>query len=120
MIGGFFGDGPNNDDKEKKKEPQQKAMTAGGFGTGGEAPFELRGFNLGDALVAVGLGITLVSFIDYLNNSGGFLGTLGFVYGLPLALGGSALKYATIEPVELKSTPRTEALFEKYGTETLQ
>lgn len=126
MIGGFFGGGPPpEDDYDKKKEKERqkgagRTMTSGGFGTGGEAPFEIRGFSLGDVALVAGIGITVLSFADYFTNNGGGLSGLGFVYGLPIALIGTSLKYAEIEPVELKSTPKTEALFEKFGNETIK
>lgn len=95
-------------------------MTAGGFGTGGEAPFQLRGFSLGDAIVGAGFFITASSFIEYISGGGGGgLSGLGFVYGLPVMLGGAALKYGEVLPVPVKASEEAKALFEKLKTPTM-
>merc|ERR1711906_91544 len=52
---------------------------------------------------------------DGLNVSG-----LGFVYGVPIMLGGAALKYAEINPVPCVSGPGAEAVFEAKATEIIQ
>ena len=51
-------------------------MTAGGFGTGGEAPFEIRGFLLSDAIIAAGLLVTISSFAEFAFGGAGGVGTI--------------------------------------------
>jgi hypothetical protein len=91
-----------------------------GLNNAGEPPFEIRGFSLGNSVVALGLLITAASFAEYLGgavnaDSNGISG-LGFIYGIPVFLAGAALKYAEIEPVPLRSSPEADALF--YGSNT--
>ena len=69
-----------------------------------------------------GILVTLLSFVDYLGNSGNdglSVSGLGFVYGIPIALGGCALKYAEIEPVPCVTSPGAEGLFDSKSTEIL-
>jgi hypothetical protein len=94
-----------------------------GVNNAGEPPFEIRGFSLGNLIILAGLVITFASFAEYLGDSGGEslnISGLGFVYGIPVFLGGAALKYAEIEPVPCYSTPEGEALGELKGTETIK
>lgn len=94
-----------------------------GVNNAGEPPFEIRGFSLGNLIILAGLVITFASFAEYLGDSGGEslnISGLGFVYGIPVFLGGAALKYAEIEPVPCYSTPAGEALGELKGTETIK
>ena len=92
-----------------------------GVNNAGEPPFEIRGFSLGNVVVLAGLLITVASFAEYLSDSSESLSVsgLGFVYGIPIALAGAALKYAEIEPVPCFSTAAGEAIFEKKATETI-
>ena len=79
-----------------------------GVNNAGEPPFEIRGFSLGNLIIALGVVITVASFTEYLGQSGGDglnVSGLGFVYGIPVILAGAALKYAEIEPVPCFSTP---------------
>merc|ERR1712032_1375547 len=100
------------------------AMVGGaGVNNAGEPPFEIRGFSLGNFVIGLGILITLASFAEYLNTStaGGLnVSGLGFVYGIPIFLGGAALKYAEIEPVPCYSSPRGEAVFDEKATEIIQ
>ena len=69
--------------------------------------------------------ITGTSFIEYFtsagsDNSGSGLSGIGFVYGLPIILVGCALKYGEIEPVPIKATGASKALFEIKKTETIE
>jgi hypothetical protein len=95
-----------------------------GVNNAGEPPFEIRGFSLGNLIILAGLVITFASFAEYLggDSAGESLNIsgLGFVYGIPVFLGGAALKYAEIEPVPCYSTPAAEALAESKGTETIK
>ena len=92
-----------------------------GVNNAGEPPFEIRGFSLGNVVVLAGLLITVASFAEYLSDSSESLSVsgLGFVYGIPIALAGAALKYAEIDPVPCFSTAAGEAIFEKKATETI-
>ena len=92
-----------------------------GVNNAGEPPFEIRGFSLGNVVVLAGLLITVASFAEYLGDSSESLSVsgLGFVYGIPIALAGAALKYAEIDPVPCFSTAAGEAIFEKKATETI-
>jgi hypothetical protein len=94
-----------------------------GVNNAGEPPFEIRGFSLGNFIVLAGILITVLSFAEYLSDSGSEglnVSGLGFVYGIPVFLAGAALKYAEIEPVPCLSTPAAEKIFEAKATETLQ
>jgi len=96
-------------------------VSPGGFNSAGEAPIEIRGFSLAKAALGVGLTLTLASFGEYFLNEGGAgLGSLGFIYGIPVTLIGCSLQYAELGPAGVKSTPKTEALFEAKATETMQ
>ena len=53
---------------------------------------QIRGFSLANFTLFAGLFITFYSFYQYFSNQNS-LTSLGFVYGLPIALGGFALKY---------------------------
>jgi hypothetical protein len=94
-----------------------------GVNNAGEPPFEIRGFSLGNFIVLAGILITVLSFAEYLSDSGSEglnVSGLGFVYGIPVFLAGAALKYAEIEPVPCQSTPAAAKVFDAKATETLQ
>lgn len=94
-----------------------------GVSNAGEPPFEIRGFSLGNLVMVAGLLVTILSFAEYLNESGGEglnVSGLGFVYGIPIFLAGAALKYAEIEPVPCFSTTAGGKLFEQKATETIK
>ena len=95
-----------------------------GVNNAGEPPFEIRGFSLGNLVVAAGLVVTALSFAEYLGTSGGndgpTLSGLGFVYGIPIFLAGAALKYAEIEPVPCITNSRADAIFETKATEIMK
>lgn len=94
-----------------------------GVNNAGEPPFEIRGFSLGNLVIVAGVAITVLSFVEYLSDSGSEglnVSGLGFVYGIPVFLAGAALKYAEIEPVPCFSTPAGESIFEAKATETIQ
>jgi Protein of unknown function (DUF2854) len=93
-----------------------------GINNAGEPPFEIRGFSLGNLIIAAGVLITVLSFTEYLSESGGDglnVSGLGFVYGIPVFLAGAALKYAEISPVPCYSTPEADKVFESKATETI-
>ncbi len=94
-----------------------------GVNNAGEPPFEIRGFSLGNLVILGGILITVLSFAEYLSDSGSDglnVSGLGFVYGIPVSLAGAALKYAEIDPVPCISTPQAEAIFESKGTEIIK
>lgn len=97
-------------------------VSPGGFNSAGEAGIEIRGFSLAKACLGVGLSLTIASFAEYFLNDGGGagLGSLGFIYGIPVTLIGCALQYAELEPAGVKSSPALEALFEAKATETMK
>merc|ERR1711966_271074 len=77
----------------------------------------------GQLLLLAGFVVTALSFAEYLGTAGGDglnVSGLGFVYGVPIMLGGAALKYAEINPVPCVSGPGAEAVFEAKATETIQ
>ena len=74
-----------------QQEPSKWAV--GGIHVSGEAPFEIRGFSLANAAALVGLAITVASFVEYFSTGGaGRLSGIGFVYGIPIAFIGLAVK----------------------------
>ena len=97
-----------------------KGMTAGGFNTEGEAPFQIRGFSLGNIALISGLLITVSSFADYASQGELSLSGVGFIYGLPVMLIGASLKYAELPPVPVEATEKAEALFETKGSDELK
>jgi len=110
-------------DEDDDWAPTKSAMVGGaGVNNAGEPPFEIRGFSLGNFVIFAGLAITILSFGEYLSDGGSEglnVSGLGFVYGIPIILAGSALKYAEIEPVPLKTTPAAERIFESKTTEII-
>jgi hypothetical protein len=110
-------------DSQGWQAPKSAMVGGAGVNNAGEPPFEIRGFSLGNFIVLAGILITVLSFTEYLSDSGSEglnVSGLGFVYGIPVFLAGAALKYAEIEPVPCQSTPAAEAMFEAKATETLQ
>merc|ERR1712038_755708 len=110
----------DNDDWEAPKS----AMIGGaGVNNAGEPPFEIRGFSLGNVVILSGIVITVLSFAEYLSDSGSEglnVSGLGFVYGIPIFLAGAALKYAEINPVPCFSTPDADRIFEAKATEIIK
>jgi len=102
----------------------KSAMIGGaGVNNAGEPPFEIRGFSLGNLVVALGVLVTVASFADYLGSEGGEglnISGLGFVYGIPIFLAGAALKYAEIEPVPCIVGSGGDEAFEKHATEIIK
>jgi len=93
-----------------------------GVNNAGEPPFEIRGFSLGNLVIGAGVLITVLSFTEYLSDSGSEglnVSGLGFVYGIPVFLAGAALKYAEIEPVPCYSNAAADAIFDSKATEII-
>ena len=105
---------------------EDRAMTSGGFGKGGEPPFEIRGFSLSNAILTTGFVICFSSFTEYFASTFENIGVidgmsgLGFVYGLPIFLTGAALKYCEIPPVPIKSTKTTNVIYDLKKTKTIE
>lgn len=103
--------------------PKSAMIGGAGVNNAGEPPFEIRGFSLGNLVIGAGVVITVLSFAEYLSNSGGDglnVSGLGFVYGIPITLAGAALKYAEIDPVPCITSPGAEAVFDAKATEIIQ
>lgn len=110
-------------DNEEWSAPKSAMIGGAGVNNAGEPPFEIRGFSLGNLVILSGILVTVLSFAEYLNESGGDglnVSGLGFVYGIPIFLAGAALKYAEIEPVPCFSTPAGEKAYESKATEIIQ
>jgi hypothetical protein len=105
--------------KAKEDGLQDVGAVAGGFSNKGEPPIQLRGFSLANVALFGGLAITIVSFYYYFTN-GGSVTSLGFIYGLPITLGGFALKYAEILPVPVESSVAGDRIYEEKATEVLR
>jgi len=108
-----------NNDPMRPREPGLSPLSGGGFSSKGEPPFQIRGFSLANFTLFAGLFITFYSFYQYFSNQNS-LTSLGFVYGLPIALGGFALKYAEILPVPIDTNEKGEAAFEAKASEILK
>lgn len=79
----------------------------------------LRKFSLGTLGLSVGGVLTIVGFIAYfIGNS--TVNLIGFFYGIPVLLGGLALKAAELKPVPLSqpTTPEVLALRNSQATAT--
>jgi len=113
----------DDDDDASWSAPKSAMIGGAGVNNAGEPPFEIRGFSLGNVIILGGVLVTILSFAEYLNESGGEglnISGLGFVYGIPIFLAGAALKYAEIEPVPCFSTAAGEAAFEAKSTEIIK
>ncbi|HEY9624930.1 MAG TPA: DUF2854 domain-containing protein [Crinalium sp.] len=75
--------------------------------------------SLGTLGLVVGGILTVVGFVAYFSESA-TLNLVGFFYGIPLLLGGLALKAAELEPVPFSqpTSPAVLALREQQATET--
>jgi len=112
-----------SDDEDGWQAPRSAMIGGAGVNNAGEPPFEIRGFSLGNLVILSGILITFLSFAEYLSDSGSEglnVSGLGFVYGIPVALAGAALKYAEIEPVPCFSTPAGERIFDSKATEIIK
>jgi hypothetical protein len=108
---------------EQWEAPKSAMIGGAGVNNAGEPPFEIRGFSLGNGVVIAGILVTVLSFAEYLSDSGSEglnISGLGFVYGIPIFLAGAALKYAEIDPVPVWSAVGGESAFESKATETMQ
>lgn len=81
----------------------------------------LRRISLGSVGLVVGGVLTIVGFTAYFSGSP-TLNLVGFFYGIPILLGGLALKAAELPPVNFSeaTTPDVEALKVKQATSTQQ
>merc|ERR1712129_140524 len=112
------------DEDWSSSSPTKSAMMGGsGLNNAGEPPFEIRGFSLGNLVIGAGILVTILSFAEYIGGDAGeglTISGLGFVYGIPIFLGGAALKYAEIEPVPAYATPEGDEVFEQKATEIIK
>lgn len=79
----------------------------------------LRKIPLGGVLLSIGSILTLVGFVAYFKDMA-TLNLAGFFYGIPVLLGGAALRAAELEPVPYSQDPSDTvvALREKTATQT--
>lgn len=79
----------------------------------------LRKVSLGNVLLVVGGILTVVGFVAYFQDNA-TLNLAGFFYGIPVLLGGLALRAAELKPVEYstETTPDVVALREQQATPT--
>ena len=82
-----------------------------------DVPFEVR-FSLGNLISGSGAALFVGCIGKFLLNNGesDVISTFGFVYAIPALVGGLALKYAELPPVNLDTSPAAEALREKKAT----
>lgn len=109
-------------DQDDWAAPKSAMIGGAGVNNAGEPPFEIRGFSLGNLVILSGIAITVLSFAEYLSDSGSEglnVSGLGFVYGIPVFLAGAALKYAEIEPVPCYSDAAADAMFDAKATEII-
>jgi hypothetical protein len=91
-----------------------------------EVPFEIRTIagiaTLGDIVAYSGGAALIYSLATYFANQGesNVLQIVTFVYGIPATVGGLALKYSEIAPVEFKSSPQAESARKSKANENLQ
>ena len=73
-------------------------------------PFEIR-FSIGNVVTASGALLFAFCILKFLLNNGesDLVSTFGFVYAIPALVGGLALKYAELPPVNLDTSPAAEA-----------
>ncbi len=78
-----------------------------------------RKFSLGSAGLLVGGVLTIVGFIAYATDNA-TLNLAGFFYGIPLLLGGLALKASELKPVpfSVETSPEIASLREQQATAT--
>ncbi|MEO0351145.1 MAG: DUF2854 domain-containing protein [Cyanobacteria bacterium P01_A01_bin.15] len=79
----------------------------------------LRKIPLGGVLLSIGSILTLVGFVAYFRDMA-TLNLAGFFYGIPILLGGAALRAAELEPVPYTQDPSDTviALRDKTATQT--
>jgi hypothetical protein len=80
----------------------------------------LRQISLGSLGLVVGGILSIIGFSAYFFSDNATLNLVGFFYGIPLLLGGFALKAAELKPVPYSqpSSPEIVALREKQATAT--
>ncbi|NJO79752.1 MAG: DUF2854 domain-containing protein [Cyanobacteria bacterium RM1_2_2] len=80
----------------------------------------LRQISLGSLGLVVGGILTVIGFSAYFFSDNATLNLVGFFYGIPLLLGGFALKAAELKPVPYSqpSSPEVVALREQQATST--
>ena len=76
-----------------------------------EVPFEVR-FSIGNVVSLSGGVLFVFCILKFLLNNGesDIVSTFGFVYAIPALVGGLALKYAELPPVNLDTSPQAESV----------
>eukprot|EP00929_Paragymnodinium_shiwhaense_P025101 TRINITY_DN1525_c0_g2_i1.p1 TRINITY_DN1525_c0_g2~~TRINITY_DN1525_c0_g2_i1.p1 ORF type:complete len:335 (-),score=66.54 TRINITY_DN1525_c0_g2_i1:266-1171(-) len=87
-----------------------------------DVPFELRGFSLTVPVVGLGALFVILGFVDYFTHAGGNgVGSLLFVYAIPIFTLGFALIYAELAPVPVETKKGAAGLIDAPSTpETLR
>lgn len=82
-----------------------------------DVPFEVR-FSIGNVVSVSGAVLFIFCIGKFLlsNGESDVVSTFGFVYAIPALVGGLALKYAELPPVNLDTSPAAEALREQKAT----
>merc|ERR1719231_212575 len=82
-----------------------------------DVPFEIR-FSIGNVVSVSGAVLFVFCIAKFFLNSGesDIVSTFGFVYAIPALVGGLALKYAELPPVNLDTSPAAEAARAKKAT----
>jgi len=82
-----------------------------------DVPFEIR-FSIGNVVSASGAVLFAFCILKFLLNNGesDIVSTFGFVYAIPALVGGLALKYAELPPINLDTSPAAEAARDKKAT----
>merc|ERR1712078_505306 len=82
-----------------------------------DVPFEVR-FSIGNVVSLSGAVLFVFCIGKFLLNNGesDVVSTFGFVYAIPALVGGLALKYAELPPVNLDTTPAAEAARSRKAT----
>jgi len=112
-----------SEEEDGWQAPKSAMIGGAGVNNAGEPPFEIRGFSLGNVVILAGVLVTVLSFAEYLSDSGSEglnVSGLGFVYGIPIFLAGAALKYAEIDPVPCFTQPGAEGVAESKATEIIR
>ncbi|MDB9527092.1 DUF2854 domain-containing protein [Oscillatoria sp. CS-180] len=79
----------------------------------------LRKMSLGNVLLVVGGVLTIIGFVAYFQDNA-TLNLAGFFYGIPVLLGGLALRAAELEPTQYsqETSPEVASLREQQATPT--
>ena len=104
------GDGKLTKAQKKKMKAKEKKAQAAEEGEVPDVPFEVR-FSLGNVISFSGAVLFVICIGKFLLNNGesDVVSTFGFVYAIPALVGGLALKYAELPPVNLDTSAAAES-----------